>query len=150
MNLLLKNTSQMKFHTDMKGIFSCIETEVKKYNWLITDLECNYIPDTRLRGDNIWISGEDLFSIIGKYDDLQFIWAVFSAFPTDVLVDISDDSSLPYADGNKTLWNKDRKPQHKESVIEIVCWDSSETIFTSENYHMLFPIMKKYSDAIEL
>ena len=88
--------------------------------------------------------------IIEKHTDLQFIWAVFSGFPPEINVDISDDSSLPYADGNQTLWNKKRVPQHEKALVEIVCWDSSETIFTTDDPKLIKLFMSKFTDAREL
>ena len=75
--------------------------------------------------------------LLDKYDDLQFIWGVFSGFPKGIDIDISDESKLPYADGNPDLDNKDRAPQHKKSIVEIVAWDSSETIFTSNDQKLI-------------
>jgi hypothetical protein len=147
MNLILKNSNQMPFHTDMKAIFHALQGEAEKLNWLISDLECNYWPDKRLANKVLFISGPELSSILDKYDDLQFIWGVFSGFPKGVDIDISDESKLPYADGNMDLDNRYRIPQHKDAIVEIVAWDATETIFTSGDQKLIALFKSTFTDA---
>lgn len=61
-------------------------SDVEKYNWLITDIEC-YPNDKSiikiLESEYCWISGDELFHLFQK-EDFQWIWGVFSAFPYEV------------------------------------------------------------------
>ncbi len=74
-------------HTDMQAILSPIENTVLQYNWLITDYECSCYPDSRITFDNrsryAWIKGKELLEIVNK-NQIQFIWAVFSAFDNNI------------------------------------------------------------------
>ena len=76
-----------KYYTDMRAILEPIRDDFKKYNWLISDCECNYYPDKRIpfNGKYTWISGEEFLAIIDEHD-IQFIWAVFSAIPKEFSV----------------------------------------------------------------
>jgi len=134
----------------MKVVFESLRGEGEKLNWLITDFECNYLPDDRLKKEIIWIKGFELYKILNKYQDLQFAWGVFSGFSDELDINIADESTLPYADGNPSLLSKDRKPQHDDAVIEIVAWDSSETIFTSDDQGYISSFRGYFPDAEEL
>lgn len=149
MNLALKNSNQIRFYTDMKTIFYALGGEAEKLNWLVSDLECNYWPDKRLANKVLFISGPELSSLLNKYDDLQFMWGVFSGFPKEINVDISDGSKLPYADGNSGLNNKNRTHQHKDAIVEIVAFDSSEVLFTSDDKRLITLFKNTFTDAKE-
>lgn len=149
MNLILKNSHQIRFYTDMKAIFRALKGEAEKLNWLISDFECNYWPDERLANKVLFISGPELSKLLDKYDDLQFIWGVFSGFPKEVNIDLSDESNLPYADGNPDIDNKDRIPQHKDAIVEIVAWDAAETLFTSNEQRLIVLFKNIFTDAKE-
>lgn len=58
--------------------------------------------------------------------EYQFDWAVISAFRkgTSPFLDVR-----PYADGNTDFWNGKAHKQLKNALFEIVCWDSSATLF---------------------
>ena len=133
----------------MKAIFRALKGEAEKLNWLISDFECNYWPDERLANKVLFISGPELSKLLDKYDDLQFIWGVFSGFPKEVNIDLSDESNLPYADGNPDIDNKDRIPQHKDAIVEIVAWDAAETLFTSNEQRLIVLFKNIFTDAKE-
>jgi hypothetical protein len=126
MNLILERSDQMRWYTDMRLVFSALPGVCEAHDWLISDIECNCFPDDRIAHDNdpVLISGVALLDVVNAHD-IQFIWAVFSALPRGCRPDIS---GAPYADGNPTFWNGSPRPQLKEALFEIVCWDSTSTL----------------------
>ena len=61
-----------------------------------------------------------------KEFDYQFVWSVVSAFPKGA---DPFTTEIPYADGNPKFWEGAPEKQLKNSLFEIVCWDSSATLF---------------------
>jgi hypothetical protein len=94
-----------------------------------------------------WYEGEKLEDcIVGK--DIQFIWAVFSAFPVGKRVEVIHP---PYCDGNPNYWNgTEPAPQLSGAVFEIACWDSSATILVGIASEMARSFTSIYTDTIEL
>jgi hypothetical protein len=118
----------------MQIILNPIESFAIQYNWLITDCECNYYPDSRiqLNQEYAWLSGDELLKIV-RSDDIQFIWAVFSAFPKGISLEDVLQSELPYADGYQGFWQNPVGIQHPLALIEIVPWDSSLVLFITKD-----------------
>jgi hypothetical protein len=104
-------------------LFSAVP-ELENYTYLITELEINRGEHVLMESSPLIITGSDLRKIV-ESDKIQFIWAVLSAFGGDVTI----PEDLPFADMNAELWTSTVKPQIKESDFEIVCWDSSATLF---------------------
>lgn len=124
-----------KYYTYMDKIFHAIGNEQTKYNWLITDCVCyprNKEFDELFSQEYIWISGDHLTEIIHK-EDFQFIWGVFSGFFKDITIEEILKYNLPFSDGNKEFWHDNVKIQHPLANIEIVAWDSSLTLFISQD-----------------
>jgi hypothetical protein len=126
MNLILERSDQMRWYTDMRLVFSVLPGVCEAHDWLISGFDCNWFPDDRIAYDNdpVLISGEVLLDVV-KTHDIQFIWAVFSALPRGCRPDIS---RAPYADGNPAFWSGSPRPQLKEALFEIVCWDSTSML----------------------
>lgn len=123
-----------KYYTDMKAILKPIRDDFKKYNWLITDCECNHYPDPRIKfkAEYTLISGEDFLAIVEKYD-IQFIWAVFSAIPKHLAQQDILKNDMPYADGYRGFWQNPIGIQHPLAEIEIVPWDSGLVLLISKH-----------------
>jgi len=123
-----------RYYTDMRAVLKPIRNDFKKYNWLITDCECNHHPDARIpfNTEHIWISGDDFLEIIDEHD-IQFIWAVFSAIPKNILVDEALKYEMPFADGYTGFWKNPISIQHPLADIEIVPWDSGLVLLISKN-----------------
>lgn len=142
-----------RYFTHMSEIFQAIGNEQLKYNWLITDCECNLYDEELYElfsKEYIWISGEQLTEIINK-NDFQFIWGVFSGFSKEVNLEEVLKYDLPFADGYKGFWVDNVGIQHPLADIEIVAWDSSLTMFISKNddlvnkYKCYFPLSEDLS-----
>ncbi len=142
MNLILEKTNQVKFFTNMLEVMRALAIRCTDYDWYVSDVETN--------GYDLqegWHSGEELESaLVGK--NVQFIWAVFSAFQKGVRVAVKED---PYVDGNPHYWDgSDPVPQLDGAIFEIACWDSSATILIGLNSELAANFQSAYSDALDL
>jgi len=146
MNLILENTTQVRFFTDMRKVFAAAEIAPQDYDWYVSDIETNFTPEGFSAGDQ-WMRGEELASLISTYD-IQFIWAVFSAVPKGSRPTVSEP---PYVEGNPDYWNgRDLAPQLNGALFEIACWDSSATILINLSEHAQRAFMANYSDTQSL
>ena len=101
----------------MKLVFSALKISAADYDWYVSDIETNYSTNEFSQEDR-WISGE-LLSKFLEVNDIQFIWAVFSAFPRDYRSQIK---SSPYVEGNPDYWcGKELLPQLSDALFEIAC-----------------------------
>ena len=124
MNLILERTARVPYFTDMRLVLAALGISATAFDWYLSDLEINLCIEEFPSGDR-WISGEDLQCILER-NEIQFIWAVFSACPKGSRWEVSDG---PYADGNRDYWTElEVKPQLPGALFEIACWDSSATI----------------------
>ena len=81
-------------------------------------------------------------------NDIQFIWAVFSAFPVGTRFEVKE---APYIYDNPDYWNGSNPgPQLNEALFEIGCWDSSATILVGIKPEMAKNFKSVYSDTTEL
>jgi hypothetical protein len=134
---------EMRYHTDLRKVFEAINDRQNEYNWLLSDLECNHYPDTRIPyppPNYLWLNGKDISDIVYTHD-IQFIWGVLSGFKLDKALRL-DPTVIPYAE-NPALWTTDPQIQHPEASVEIVCWDSTSTLFLS-NDDELSRLFRKY------
>lgn len=123
-----------KYYTYLDEIFPAFENAQLRYNWLITDLECNYYPDDWLITDKkyIWLSGKELTDIVMQ-NKIQFIWGVLSAFEPFVTLEQVLLYKLPFADGNTGFWHNPVSIQNPLAEIELVPWDSSLVLLISKS-----------------
>ena len=148
MNLILERSKQMRWYTDMRLVFSALPGVCETHDWLISDIDCNFYPDERIAyGTNpVLISGPELLEIVNEHE-IQFIWAVFSALPQGTQPDLSN---VPYADGNPAFWTGSPRPQLKEALFEIVCWDSSSTLLIGAPDDIAQRFQSNFTDALDL
>jgi len=121
MNFIQEKAKDIRFYTSMKDVEQWLQINLKNFDWHISDIDGGWEGIN----DPCWVKGEDLEKKLSEYD-YQFVWAVFSAFPKNTTPLLSD---APYADGNEEFWKGNPEKQLEESVFEIVCWDSSATLF---------------------
>ena len=130
----------------MKDIFGVLNGVCEEYNWYISDIELNCSPPEELKHDQQFVNGELLKKIIAE-NDMQFIWAVFSAFPKGEMPIIEE---IPYANGNKFFWVGSPSPQIKNASFEIVCFDSSLFLLIGIPESIGHKFKAKYTDSIDL
>jgi hypothetical protein len=145
MNLILENSKYVEYYTYLDRVFDAIP-ELQKFNWLITDLEVNFVDDPRFYQEPVLIDGSSLNQVLQK-TSIQFIWAVFSGY-LEKLIEIPDE--LPFADGNPDFWEGSLKPQAKGAQLEIVCWDSTCTLFINVSDGMATKLKELYPDIKNL
>jgi hypothetical protein len=144
---ILESNKELKYYTDMNIIMNPFKNDFIKYNWLITDYECNYYPkeiielEKEYEEEYIWINGKKLYEIIETYE-IQFIWAVFSGLKQNILLEKIMEYELPKSE-YYNHWENKNDTQIPLADIEIVSWDSGHLFFKSkkENYINKF---KKY------
>jgi hypothetical protein len=145
LNLILENSKYVKYYTYLDSIFSTV-LEFQEMNWVISDVECNQYPDPRISKDPILIDGKSLNEIV-QNNKIQFIWAVLSGYREKVL---KIPEQLPYADGNPDFWTGKPTPQADDAEIEIVCWDSTCTLFINASTIVSKKLKKLYPDIKDL
>jgi hypothetical protein len=123
MNLVQENTELVNYHTNLLDVESWLEIKIEDYSWHLSDIEI--FPRWEGLTDPCWIKGTDLSTYLLQLNR-QFIWAVLSAFPIETEPFLSE---IPYAEGNSSLWAGAPSKQLASALFEIVCWDSSATLF---------------------
>ncbi len=124
MNVILEDPESVTFFTDMREVLARAGVDPEDFEWFVSDIETNVHAGGRPI-ESGWMSGVELRKVL-EAPGLQFIWAVFSAFPAGVRCHVEN---LPYADGNASFWSEAGvMPQLPGASFEIVAWDSSATL----------------------
>jgi hypothetical protein len=68
MNLIIKDSPQMPYHTDIKLIFDALEGRQREFNWLITEHETYSWPsgEDLFNDEIVLLSGDELTDIVTK------------------------------------------------------------------------------------
>lgn len=134
MNLIIKDSTQMPGHTDIKLIFDALDGRQREFNWLITAHDCFCCPSGKrvFNEEIVWLTGDELTDIVTQ-NDIQFVWGILSAFNKSVNIDIDNLSVEPSFEGEWPYGGENVHPQHPLAIAEIVCVDSSYTIFLSND-----------------
>ena len=142
MNIVLESSEQVPWYTDMGTTLRAMGVDPKAYDWYVSDVETN-VAVPLPKDSDIWVSGCELSALLET--PIQFIWAVFSAFPPGIRVEVP---SPPYADGNPHFWRPPEvSTQLPQACFEIVCWDSSATILIGVSQEQAERFSQTYSDA---
>ncbi|PIF27941.1 hypothetical protein CLU88_2846 [Acidovorax sp. 56] len=149
MNLILENSPDVPYCTDVSAALRALGVEPEAFDWHLSDVECNK-PVPELATGCQWLTGNE-FSQLLKRAPIQFIWGVFSAVAPGVrpVVDVA-----PFADGNTDFWRiPECPPQLPSAALEIVFWDSSATLLIGISEEMAgrfvhaFPYAKPLTPA---
>lgn len=144
MNLLLEHSKFVEYYTYLDPIFAAAP-ELADFTFLISDIEIAGETDERLARDPMVIQGRELRAIV-EDKKVQFIWAVLSAFDHQPKI----PEELPYADGNSGFWSGSPRPQLSDAKLEIVCWDSSATLFIGLDPSTVAKIQQRFPDIRDL
>ena len=150
MNWIIRNTSKLKYHTNLDILLEPIKEDIGRFKWLVADLEINTseLEQLPINHSKDWflISSDEMEKI--RKTDAQIVWGAFSAIDRDVDIIVTEDI-LPFAEGVEEIWENGNL-QVKHSEIEIIAWDSSYTIvkFTDEKLSKKF--REYFDEAIEL
>lgn len=145
MNLILSNSEYVKYYTFIDQLFDQIPL-FQDYLYFISDLKDIYCKDERLQRNNFFINGKELFEVASS-NNTQFVWAVLSALKRKPEYPIKHP---PYADENPCFWTRNPKPQIPDACFEIVCFDSSATLFIGVDDYLGNEIKIKYPDIKDL
>ena len=146
MNLILEHSKHLKYYGNMNDIFDVLDGVCEQFDWYISDIETNCSPPQTLSTKELFIEGEELKKVISEHD-IQFVWAVFSALQKGSRPAFTN---APFADGNPSFWQGSPKPQMKEALFEIVCWDSSLYLLIGLPDGLGQKFLSKYTDAVDL
>lgn len=143
----LKNS----FFSDMKEVLGIVDIGHPDYNWLISDYVCNHYPSDKIRPNEeyVWIDGHTLCQIVKK-NEIQFIWAVFSAFSKNISLGEVLKYKLPVSDGNQEIWSPNFRIQNPLAELEFISWDSSLLVIIARSEELIGQYAKEYPDAIDL
>ena len=78
MNLILEDDGSVRYFTNLGETLDALGISASDYDWFVSDIETNLGEDV-FGWDDRWISGDDLQASLAH--GIQFIYAVFSAFP---------------------------------------------------------------------
>ena len=145
MNLILENSEYVDYYTYLDKLFLDIPKFQELY-WLISDIEYNFCSNSKLMADPILIDGISLNKILQK-ENIQFIWGVFSGFSEKPK---SVPKNIPYANNNPDFWKGSPNPQANGAEIEIVCWDSTLTLFINTSEEIAEKLKTIYPDIKNL
>ena len=120
MSLILENTDQVPYFTNMRLVLLAVGISATNYDWYISDIETNYGPE-KFSSEDRWMPGEEL-NLILEGDEIQFIWAVFSAVPKGYRHAVEYS---PYVDGNPQYWTGDEPIPQLPGAL----FDSSQFLF---------------------
>ena len=142
MNWIIKDSKKLTCHTFLKEILVPILSDIKNYNWIITDLEfiSGSNKELPINHDNDYfiLTAEEFSNLIKS--EFQIVWGVIEGVPESFNIAL-DLENLPFAEGNDLIWKSDNI-QYPDSTIEIVCFDSSYTIIKFKDESM----SKKFSN----
>jgi len=143
MNLILEKSEQIPWFTDMAATFIAMGVDPRAYDWYVSDVETNASIPVFSEGD-VWMTGTELALALLK-EPIQFIWAVFSAFPPGVRVEVG---TSPSADGNTSFWRPpDVCTQLPGACFEVVCWDSYATLLVGVSQEQADRYLRAYCEV---
>lgn len=138
-------------YTDLRQILEAIEDELDDYNFLVTDFQTNFLEDKPeeflLEKDYLFIKGRELYRIVKNYD-IQWIWGVFTAIYKDLE---EDHISRNFPKSNsEAYWKGDLAIEYPEGVFQIIAWDSSASLFVSDEDSISEKFLQSFPDALDL
>lgn len=150
-NTPLQGPSRVAYYTDLALVFQALGGRQKGFKWLLTDLECDWMPPVfaaKLNDGLMWLSGEELTSIVEQYR-IQFVWGILSGFALNTNIDLAHDT-YPYADGNPMFCGESPAVQHPQAIVEIVCWDSTATLLLSKDSDLSARFRAFFPEGVDL
>lgn len=142
MNLIQVNAKEVEWYTSLRNVEQWMEINLEDYDWHFSDVDGGW-PSLEAPS---WVTGRELKSKINELD-YQFIWAVISAFPSGCQPRLSEK---PFADGNPEFWKGSPEKQLKDSLFEIVCWDSGATLWIGLPDELGLKVLKNASGIADL
>lgn len=147
---LIRSTKQLEFHTNLNKLFKGGWINIENYNWFLSDID--YITSIKdgfplNLQDEYFILTSDDFKIVAE-SDTQVIWGTISAIPKHLDPEY-DIENLPFVEGNDNVW-QNGKLQIKNSMLEIIAFDSGYTILKFKDPVMSEKFKGAFNEAIPL
>jgi len=142
MNLLITTSPFFPHIGYLKDIKSCIDSEIEKYDWLVSDTD--HFESVGL-SDKYFTSSE--FDEFASTCQVQFIFGVISALPKNSGMPTGE---LPCADGNVEIWQEMAKPQLQNSAFEIIFWDTTYMLIIGAPDSIANKFIMKFKHAVDL
>ncbi|CAA7386748.1 hypothetical protein [Chryseobacterium fistulae] len=148
MNWVIRNSTKIKFHTDLSGILKPIWDELSEYKWIITDVD--FITDNEISlnfEEDFFVLNSDEFEKLMK-SNTQIIWGVIAAVNHEFQINTREISKVSAEDFN--VWKNDVF-LIPESDLEIIAFDSGYTILKFKNIELSNKFKDYFGkEAIEL
>jgi hypothetical protein len=146
LNVILEGSGHVRYFTDLGETLDALQMRASDYDWFVSDIETNREADVFDLEDR-WISGGDLQALLDA-NRIQFIYAVFSAFPKGYRRQIE---VAPRVYDNADYWGGTTiSTQLPDALFEIACWDSSATILIGLSDQAIGSFRQKYPGATSL
>lgn len=138
-----------------KVVFDVIPEYIKSLNWRISNVECCGKGDEypfENTTETFWISGNDLYDMVIKNADVQWIWGLLSGFKKDIPQ--TEACNKEYIDiaseGIQSYWNKPIAPYCEKADIEIFAFDSTQTYVMCNDKSIYLQLRKEFKNSIDL
>ncbi len=146
------STHDRKYYTYMLEVLSALGGKDLEYKWLISSIEAyprkrEKYADFVESSEYIILPNTELMEMLCE-DDFQWIWAVFSAIPSNRSNEEILKYELPSVENAEIYKNDVAIIQHPLAEIEIVAEDSSSVFIVAKDEQMaekfknLFPKSK--------
>lgn len=142
-------------YTCMLNILINLELTKEDYFWLISDIEAYPTKDKYLNlinsNDYLLLKTNELIEMLEE-EDFQWIWAVFSAIPTNHTKEQILRHTLPTLQSITNNYNPflgKPKIQHPLAEFEICAWDSSGVFLVSNDEVLLNKFKSCYPLSID-
>jgi hypothetical protein len=153
MNWIIRRTDKLSGHTYLDQVLLPVLVDMKKFAWLISDLEYN--TSGEVEGIKLPVNHNLEYFLLSESEfqrlldaEIQIYWGVILGIP-ESSEPIIDELNLPFAEGNPLIWKKGNI-QHPGAQIEIVCYDSGYTIVKFRNQYLSDKFKGYFTEAIEL
>ncbi len=152
MNFLLGANARMLFSTDPKVVFDALGPSVRALDWILANLECNYFPDGIRRTDEPQLlRGAELADLLDRESgNFQIIWGALVGLPPGIETVESCTRLDLQGEACTSIWGNPPRPQHPRSIVEVVCWDSTETVVFTRDESMAERFQRFFPEAVDL
>lgn len=151
-SLLEGTCARMPWYTDLRTVFEALGGREREFDWLVTNLECNwYPPELSPEREARFFDGETLSSLVRRQTQrIQFIWAVLTGLDRGASLDLASLPVLPYADGHRGFWSGEPEMQYPGARVELVCFDSSMTLLLTSDADLTARFRATFPEAVDL
>ncbi|EKZ0264299.1 hypothetical protein RDB14_001802 [Listeria monocytogenes] len=151
MKSLIIHKMHSSYFTNMSEVFNLLPEGELNCMWLVSSYECNIYPSEQIPFDKdyVWLKGTKLKEILNQ-KEIMFIWGNFTSYSSDTELKDVLKYLIPFADGNKDLWEKNVQLSNPLSNTELISWDSSIFLALSKNTSIIELLKANYPDSEDL